>query len=97
MIIASVIILGLVGVYIYNQIQVQQTHAIRENTISTEADTKAMIRNNITSYVQAERNEYSFSKLGGIYNLKISVSNTTAYLLDNVKVKVTYIKPNGEV
>jgi hypothetical protein len=35
--------------------------------------------------------------LGGIYNLKISVNNNTDYLIDNVKVRVIYIKANGGV
>lgn len=56
-----------------------------------------MIRNSITSYVTAERSDYQYSGLGGIYNSKISVNNNTDYLIDNVKVIVIYIKANGGV
>lgn len=58
---------------------------------------KQNIRNNILSYVTAETNNYQYSELGGIYNLVITIRNNTDYLLDNVRVEVTYIKKNGEV
>lgn len=97
LIIGGVIVLALIGLFIYNQIQHQQYQQDRESTINAEEDTKAMIKKNITSYVTAERNEYTFNELGGISNLKISVTNSTDYVLDNVRVKVIYIKANGEV
>jgi hypothetical protein len=97
LIIGGLIVLALIGLFIYNQIQHQQYQQDRESTINAEEDTKAMIKKNITSYVTAERNEYTFNELGGISNLKISVTNSTDYVLDNVQVKVIYIKANGEV
>ena len=97
LIIGGVVVLALIGIFIYNQIQHQQYQSDRESTINAEEDTKAMIKKNITSYVTAERNEYTFNELGGISNLKISVTNSTDYVLDNVRVKVIYIKANGEV
>lgn len=86
LILAGIVVLTLVGIFVYKQIENQQ-----------QDDSKATIRNNITSYVTAERNEYTYSKLGGISNLEITVTNSTDYLIDNVKVKVIYIKDNGEV
>lgn len=97
LIIGGVIVLALIGLFIYNQIQHQQYQQYRESTINAEEDTKTMIKKNITSYVTAERNEYTYSELGGISNLKISVTNSTDYVLDNVRVKVIYIKANREV
>lgn len=97
LIIGGVVVLALIGLFIYNQIQHQQYQQDRESTINAEEDAKAMIKKNITSYVTAERNEYTFNELGGISNLKISVTNSTDYVLDNVRVKVIYIKANGEV
>lgn len=91
------IVLGLVGFYIYNQLQYQQYQSQRQEKINTEEDKKATIRNNITSYITAERSDYTYSEWGGIYNLKISVTNNTDYLIDNVKVRVIYIKANGGV
>lgn len=97
LIISGVIVLSLIGFFVFNQIQHQQYQQEREYIINAEEDTKAMIKKNINSFVTVERNEYTYSQLGGISNLKISVTNSTDYLLDNVKVKVIYIKANGAV
>lgn len=93
----GLVILGLIGYFIYTQIQHQQYQNDRESEINAEEDTKRMIRNDITSYVIADRSDYSYSEFGGISNLKISVTNNTDYLLDNVQVRVIYIKANGDV
>jgi len=97
LIFAGIIVLVLIAVFVYNQMEHQQYQNDRQNTINTQEDTKTAIRNNITSYVTAERNEYTYSELGGISNLKITVTNSTDYLIDNVKVKVIYLKANGDV
>ncbi len=62
-----------------------------------EEDKKKHIRNNIHSYISATPNNYEYNNLGGIYNLEITVWNNTDYLLNNVKVRVQFLKPNGEV
>lgn len=93
----GIIVLGLIGYFFYNQIQQQQYQNDRQNVINAEEETKTRVKNNITSYVTAERSDYETRNLGGIYNLKISVSNASDYLIDNVKVKIIYIKANGDV
>ena len=93
----GVILLALVVVFVFNAVQRQQVVTSRQTESDRQEDIKASIRNNITNYVTAERNQYYYSNLGGISGLRISVSNSTDYLLDNVKVKVTYIKANGDV
>ena len=93
----GIVVLGLIGYLAYNQIKHQQYQNHRQNIINAEEDVKAMIRKNITSYVTAERSDYRYSELGGIYNLNISVTNSSNYLIDNVKVRVIYIKANGDV
>ncbi len=97
LVVASVVVLILIGFFIYNQIEQQSYQTQRLNAINAEEDMKAQIRNHITSYIVAERSDYTYSDLGGIYNLKISVTNNTNYLVENVKVRVIYIKANGEV
>ncbi|NII26416.1 hypothetical protein HB364_15105 [Pseudoflavitalea sp. X16] len=62
-----------------------------------EQDQITNIRNHITSFVLAERNSYQYSNLGGIYGLSIKVQNKTIYIIDKVTVKVSYLKPSGEV
>ena len=68
LIIGGVAVLVLIGTFIYNQIQHQQYQQDRESTINSEQDTKTSIKNNITSYVTAERNEYTYNEMGGISN-----------------------------
>jgi hypothetical protein len=60
-------------------------------------DNKARIRNNIASYVKAEGNENAYSKQGGAGDAKISVTNSTDYIIDNVKVKIIYSNANEDV
>jgi len=62
-----------------------------------EQEKLAYIRNNITSFVQAERSIYQYSSLGGIYGLNIIVQNRADYIIDKVIVKVSYLKSSGEV
>lgn len=66
-------------------------------TGSGEASVKKMVRNNIRLYVKAESNDYDTKGLGGISNLEISVNNPTDYTLDKVRVKIMYIKANGNI
>ncbi|OQP62423.1 hypothetical protein A3860_29130 [Niastella vici] len=62
-----------------------------------DASVKKMVRNNITSLVKAESNDYDSRSLGGISNLEITVNNPTDYTLDKVRVKIMYIKANGNI
>jgi hypothetical protein len=62
-----------------------------------EASVKKLVRNNILLYVKAESNDYEHNRLGGITNLEISVNNPTDYTLDKVRVKIMYVKANGNV
>lgn len=86
LIFAGIVVLVLIGIFVFKQVENQQ-----------HDDSKDTIRNNITSYVTVENNEYTYSKLGGISNLEITVTNNTEFLIDNVKVRVVYIKKNGDV
>ena len=56
-----------------------------------------MVRNNIRTYVKAESNDYDARSLGGISNLEITINNPTDYTLDKVRVKIMYIKANGNI
>src|SRR5690349_8980162 len=93
----AVPVLILASIYLYERIDHQQNVKAVYVAQQQQEDLQKMVRDNITQYVKAERNQYTYNKLGGIYNLKIAVSNTSNYLLDNVKVKVTYIKANGGI
>lgn len=97
LIIGCVIVLILIVVSLSKQIQQQDYKQNIETSKNFEEDTKARVKNNITSYIKANRSAYNYSGLGGISNLSITVTNSSDYLMDNVKIKISYLKPNGDV
>jgi hypothetical protein len=56
-----------------------------------------VVHDNIMGLVKVESNDYEYKNLGGISGLKITVINPTDYMLNRVRVKVTYIKANGGI
>lgn len=84
------IVILIAGMYMYNNLKQQQT-------LQTQNDIKEDIRNNINRYVKANGGTFKVDILGGISDLKVTVSNTSNYLLDDVRVQVSYIKANGEI
>lgn len=89
--------LVLAGKLIYDQVDHQNVVATRQNIINAEEDAKKEARDHITSYVTAELSDYLYSTWGGIKNLSVIVNNNTAYIIDEVQVKLFYYKPNGTV
>lgn len=69
----------------------------RSAVTGSDANVKKTIRKNIKLYVKAESNDYDTKSLGGIANLEISVNNASDYTIDKVRVKIIYIKANGDV
>jgi hypothetical protein len=78
---------------------IETVKAGRQNAVtgSGESGVKKMVRNNIRLYVKAESNDYDQRTLGGISNLEITVNNPTDYTLEKVRVKILYIKANGNI
>jgi len=89
LIFVSILAVVVTGIFLY--------HYYNQSSIQQEKEEKKRVKNNITSYVTAERNDFRYRTLGGISDLRISVTNNTDYLLENVKVKVTYIKLGGGI
>ena len=58
---------------------------------------KSLVRKNIQQYVTAQINNYTYRLIGGISNLKVTATNNSEFLIDNVKVKVNYIKIDGGI
>ena len=54
-------------------------------------------RNNWHEFITLEKNKYTYNDLGGIYNLKLNVTNRTDYEIDEVTAQIVYIKTNGDV
>ncbi len=53
------------------------------------------IRNNWESYIHYTDINYKYSPLGGIEAFDIPVQNNSDFLIDEVKITVSYIKENG--
>jgi cytoskeletal protein RodZ len=67
-----------------------------KDRINAELTQKYMgYRNNWNSYISASNNRYTYSEMGGISNLEVIVSNSTDKKIDEVQVRVDYIKTNG--
>jgi hypothetical protein len=62
-----------------------------------EVDKTQTIRNKIIKYVTAYLSGFNKGAFGGISNLKIKVRNTSAYLIDDVEMQVSYIQSNGKI
>jgi hypothetical protein len=54
-------------------------------------------RNNWRKYINYRENDFEVGFFGGISNLEITVSNNTESILDEVVVKVNYIKESGDL
>lgn len=89
LLISLAILVGLISIAIMKQMR-------RQDMVEQDQSTKAMVKNNINSYVTAERSDYQYSEFGGISGLSITVSNSSPYSMDNVRVKVSYIKADGD-
>jgi len=88
--IVSILVISLIGIFIYNALSSQEQ-------ANHEQSQKDFIKQNITQFVTAEGGTYNYSELGGISNFTVSINNTTSYLIDNVRVKIKYIKTDGDL
>lgn len=93
----GVIVLALLAFYIFNQLK-QNDQSRTEQAIKSFAEKqKLQIRSRISDYVTVNRSSYNYALIGGIKNLSIIVTNNTGYMVDNVRVKVSYIKADGSL
>ena len=96
-IVIAVIVFFLAANLVYREVVRGELMALRQDRINEEEDGKRLLRTNIKSYITASLNQPDVNPLGGIRNLKVTVSNTTNYLVDEVKVRLYYYKPNGRI
>ena len=73
--------------------QQAQTEKDRINASLTEV--YMGYRNNWRSYITVTSNAYTYSDMGGISNLQVIINNLTDKNIDEVQVKIYYIKANG--
>lgn len=97
LILLGAVVLVLLSVFLFQQISIQNETKVRVAAMEQQANLKQIVRDNIHNYIKAEGSDYKYSMLGGIYGLYMSVTNESEYLIDEVQVKVTYIKANGDI
>lgn len=74
----------------------QKQELAEKDRVNQELTKKYMgYRNNWKNYIITSRNQYTYSEMGGISNLAVIVYNQTDKLIDEVQVRVDYIKANG--
>jgi hypothetical protein len=73
------------------------TEVVPVDTVTLEPVKKAPKKMNLRKLVQLEANDYQVGLLGGIKDLRLLVTNQSGFLLDRVKIKLQYLKPNGDV
>jgi ribosomal protein L32 len=62
-----------------------------------ERRNKELVNNNLGNYLKASANDYKQKLLGGIKNLRITVSNSSDYTMEQVIVEVKYHKLNNKL
>jgi len=95
--ILNVIILVLAAACIFLLWQQQNRKNAEAHLKEAQEEEKARVRASISSYVTASHSEYNYSATSGISGLDITVLNSTAYLLDNVRVAINYLTANGKI
>ncbi|ATL45940.1 hypothetical protein COR50_01500 [Chitinophaga caeni] len=63
----------------------------------TFVDRRVYFRKNWDQFITIHHGDYKTGFLGGIKDLKISISNQTEYQLDNVEIEVRYLRSKGDV
>lgn len=77
------------------QAQDRQLQAEKDRINGQLAEKYTGYRNSWRNYIAVRNNQYSSSELGGISNLAVVVYNQTDKILDEVQIRVDYIKANG--
>lgn len=88
-------VLILVAFYIYGQIQQNKIASDRQFMQTLNDDQKQRIRENIYDYVKVGNSAYNYRLVGGISNLSLTLNNVSGYMIDDVKVKLSFIKADG--
>ncbi|MCW3463204.1 hypothetical protein [Chitinophaga nivalis] len=77
--------------------QITNRQDIRQRSAGQFIERRSYYRRNWQQFIAATAGDYRTGLLGGIRNLEIIVRNQTEYPLDNVMVKVEYLKNNNEL
>jgi len=72
-------------------------NALSKEFIPYEPKPKKIKPKDLKKLVSVQVNDYEVKLLGGIKNLDVTVQNFSEHLLDDVTIKIDYLKPKGEV
>ena len=72
-------------------------NALSKEFIPYEAKPKKIKPKDLKKLVSVQVNDYEVKLLGGIKNLDVTVQNFSEHLLDEVTIKIDYLKPKGEI
>jgi hypothetical protein len=72
-------------------------NALSKEFIPYEPKPKKIKPKDLKKLVSVQVNNYEVKLLGGIKNLDVTVQNFSEHLLDEVTIKIDYLKPKGEV
>lgn len=67
-----------------------------EPSIAKAVALKAEKPKNLKKAIRLKSNNYHVGLFGGVKDLKLSLYNNSEYPLDKVRIKVLYLKPNGQ-
>jgi len=73
------------------------TEVIPVDTSTMKPLKKTPVKVNLKKLVQVDANDYQVGMFGGIKNLRLLVTNKSAFVLDKVKIELNYLKPNGDI
>ncbi len=75
----------------------QQSQATKKLLHPTFVDQGKYYRQRWEDYIHLSLNDYNTKFLGGIKNIKITLSNQTDFQIDRASVKVSYYRANGDL
>lgn len=62
-----------------------------------EKENKRYAKNHINELVELSHSDYQYREIGGISGLNVTIKNNSEYFIDRVRVRVAYIKSNGDI
>ncbi|MBO9730401.1 MAG: hypothetical protein J7623_17305 [Chitinophaga sp.] len=77
--------------------QIANHQAVQQRVAGQFIERRAYYRRNWRQFIAVSAGEYRTGLLGGIKDLNIIVNNQTEYALDNIVVKVEYMRNNNDI
>lgn len=79
-----------------NALVTEEVPQNEEPPVAKNVLAKTIKPKNLNKEVRLKSNDYHVGLFGGVKDLKLSLYNNSDYPLDKVRIKVLYLKPNGQ-